>query len=425
MTELYRRYRYRIYPTAAQAAALNEQLGAACDLYNAALEHRRWMYRSYGVSVTKYDQYRELTDVRAETGALPAGMAAWAQRSALDRLDKAFAAFFRRLSAGESPGYPRFRSRRRYDSLTWPANGGARLRDGHLRLQGVGSVRVRWHREIPDGADVRTVTVKRQTGRWYATFVVRLPDPQPLSPTGVNVGVDRGVTVPFALSTGEHVEGPRAQRIGAASVRRAARKVARCQRNSHRQRKARALLARQQEREANRRQDFLHKFSRRLVNENDTIAFEVLNIAGMTRSARGTVERPGRNVSRKRGLNRSIQDQGWGMLVTMTSYKAVEAGRRVVKVPAAFTSQTCHGCGTVDAASRKGATFACTACGHEAHADTNAARNILRAGLALQALTAEAVKLTPLPEKGKRTPESLKVAHTLRDAAGDGGREKT
>lgn len=381
-----RSYRYRLYPTAAQRAALDEQLSAACDLYNAALEQRKWMWRSYGVSMTLYMQQAELTQVRA-AGMLPVGMSLRAQRSALERLDKAFAAFFRRCAAGEAPGFPRFRQRRRYDSLTWPLDEGAGLRDGRLRVMGVGSMRVRWHRDIPDGAEIRTITVKRKNGRWYASFSIRLPDAEALPPTDTSIGVDRGVTVPFALSTGEQIEGPRARQAGAASRRRAQRKVDRRQSSSKRQRKARALLARHQEREANRRRDFLHKFSRRLVNENDTIVFEHLSVAGMIRSARGTVSKHGVNVAQKRALNRAIGDQGWATLLRMTFYKAECAGRTVIEVPAAFTSRTCHECGAVDAAFRKGTVFACTACGHTAHADTNAALNILRAGLALQALT--------------------------------------
>lgn len=382
-----RSYRYRLYPTAAQRASLDEQLGAACDLYNAALEQRIRAYREHGVSLSYYDQQRELTEARTNDGLLPAGMSLKAQRSALVRLDKAFQAFFRRCAAGETPGFPRFRPRRRYDSLTWPSGDGAGVRSGRLRVMGVGSMRVCWHREIPDDAEVRTITVKRKNGRWYVTLVLHLSNPATLPPTGESVGVDRGVTVPFALSTGEHVEGPRAQKTNAGSVRRAARKVARRQRGSSRKRKARMLLARQREREANQRHDFLHKLSRRLVNENDTIVFEDLNVQGMTRSARGTSGAPGRRVRQKAGLNRSISDQGWATLVEMTSYKAAEAGRQVIRVPAAYTSQICAECGVVDAASRNGVVFACTSCGHEAHADTNAALNILRAGLALQALT--------------------------------------
>ncbi len=389
-----RTYRYRIYPTAAQAAALTGQLGACCDLYNAALEQRIRAYREHGgVSLTRYDQHRELTQVRA-AGLLPDGMALKAQRSALDRLDKAMIAFFRRAQSGQAPGFPRFRSRARYDSLSWTIGFGAGVRGGRLRLQGVGSVRVRWHREIPEGAELRTVTVKRACGRWYMTLTLRLSDVVPASSTGRVVGVDRGVTVPYVLSNGEAIEGPRARKSGAAACRRAQRTVARRVRGSHRRRKAVALLARQREREASRRRDFAHKLSRRLVNDFDLIAFEALNVAGMTRG--------------NRGLNREILDQGWSQLLDLTTYKAEEAGRSVVLVNPAYTSQTCHACGLIDKASRRGVLFRCTGCGHEDHADVNAAKNILRAGLALQASTV-GEESTPSPEKGIRNPKSPRL----------------
>jgi putative transposase len=139
--------------------------------------------------------------------------------------------------------------------------------------------------------------------------------------------------------------------------------------------------------EANRRRDFLHKLSRRLVNDFDLITFEALNVVGMTRSAKGNLATPGHNVAQKRSLNREIRDQGWSTLVQMTSYKAECAGRQVVFVPAPYTSQTCAKCRAVDPASRSGTVFRCTSCGHADHADINAAKNILSAGLALHAVT--------------------------------------
>lgn len=344
------------------------------------------MWRDHGVSISYFDQCKELTGVRAE-GILPDGMSSQAQRYALDRLDKAFSTFFQRCKSGQKPGFPRFKSRRRYDSLTWPCGNGASLRDKQLKVMGIESIRVNLHRDIPPNADVRTVTIKKQNERWYAIFAIRISDLIPRSSTDQSIGVDCGVTVPFVLSTGEHIEGPRAQKINVSNLRRASRKVSRRKKGSNRRRKAIMLLAIQKEQEANRRKDFLHKFSRRLVNENDTIVFEDLSVKNMTRSASGTIDNPGTKVAQKRGLNREILDQGWSMLVQMTIYKAEEAGRSVIKVPTPYTSQTCHECEVIDKKSRAREVFRCTACGYQDHADTNAAKNILRAGLALQALT--------------------------------------
>lgn len=376
----YRFYSYRIYPTVKQAAALNVQLAACCDLYNAALEQRIRAWKECGVRVGLFDQSRHLTDLRS-TSLMP-DMPRKAQEDVLRRLERSMEGFFRRVKRGDAPGFPRFRSASRYTSITWPWGSGIRLYEGRLSIRGVGAVRLKKHREVPEAAVVRTATVQRIHEKWYLSLVVKLPSNGRFPSSGSSVGVDRGVTVPYALSTGELIQGPRARKMNASSVRRVSRTVARRQLGSSRQKKAYALLARQREREANRRRDFLHKLSRRLINEFDVITFEDLKVAQMVR--------------RNRGLNREILDQGWGELVRMTSYKAEWAGRQVILVNPAYTSQTCFECGSVDKKNRRAEGFLCLACGHSDHADLNAAslsqatawtKNINRAGLALQAST--------------------------------------
>lgn len=373
-----RTYNYRLYPTRVQAAALDAQLAFNCDLYNSALEQRRDAWKR-GKRVSLYDQQWDLTDLRA-SGDYPDRMACHVQRDPLKRLDRAFQAFFRRCKAGETPGYPRWRSKARYDSLTWPYGNGVGLRDGRLRLAGVGSVRVRWHREIPEGAEIRTITVRRQGRQWFACLSCLIPATDAVHRGGA-VGLDLGVTNHVALSTGELLPGLRIERDQSKRVRKAARKVTRRKRGSKRRRKAVALLVRHRQREANRRRDHAHKLSRRLVTAYGLIAVEDLAITNMVRSAKGTVENLGRNVRQKAGLNRAIADQSWAQLIEFLTYKAEEAGGSVVKVGAAFTSQTCSDCGYVDAASRKGESFVCTACSLADHADVNAARNILNKAL--------------------------------------------
>ena len=169
-TRVNRTYRFRIYPTRRQRLALEAQLGFACDLYNAALERRRYACRGRHRSITLYDQFRELTDVRA-AGDGPQ-MSCSAMRSPLRRLDLAYQAFFRRVKAGDKAGFPRFRSRRRYDSLT--LDSAWSIQERRLAVQGIGHLKVKWHRELPASAKVYTVTVRRVVGRWYACFVLAL-----------------------------------------------------------------------------------------------------------------------------------------------------------------------------------------------------------------------------------------------------------
>jgi putative transposase len=389
---VHRSYRYRLYPTRRQCEALDAHLRAACDLYNAALEQRRWLWREHGVSIGYGGQSAELRTLRAE-GLLPAGANFWSQQEVLRRLDRAFSAFHRRVRTGESPGHPRFKSARRFSTLAWSFAGnagGVAIRDGRLYLQGIGSVKVKWHRAIPSEAKLSELRVTRKRGarhgwRYYATFQIELPDVKLRHHPGVAVGLDVGIRIFARLSTGESIGGPRAGREGATTLRRLGRAHARTRKGSRRRAKAAARIARNREREANRRRDAAHKASRELVERFGLIAVEDLNLRGMLRSAAGTPGCPGRGVAAKSALNREIADQGWGQFLAMLAYKAEEAGGRVERVDPRGSSQTCAECRASDPRNRRDAVFRCVACGHRADADTNAARVLLaRALLQLQ-----------------------------------------
>lgn len=357
-----RAYRYRLYPTARQALALTAQLEQACDLYNAALEHRKWLWRDHGMSTSFGAQCAELRYLRAD-GLLNPAANFWSQQHVLRRLDHAFSAFYRRCKAGETPGYPRFKPRRRFNTLTWSFagnSGGCALVDERLRLQGVGRIKIKWHRQIPAAAKLCTVQVTRKGDRWYACFSLDDVPATPLWTTGRVVGVDLGITTFVALSTGELVAGPRANRAGAAAVRRAARKVSRRKRGSNRRRKAAVLLARQREREANRRRDHAHKTARMLVERFDLIAVENLNHGGLAKGM----------------LARDCNDQGWAGFIGHLRDKAESAGREVVMVDARNTSQACSACGVIVPKALSVRVHSC-ACGYRADRDVNAARNVL------------------------------------------------
>ena len=381
---LERTYRYRLYPTKAQVAEFERQLTNGCDLYNAALEQRRTAWKDRGVSVGYHEQSAELRELRA-AGLLSTDSNFWSQQEILRRLDRGFQAFFRRIKAGEAPGYPRFKSKSRCGTLVWSFvgnAGGCKLRDdGRLALQGIGSVKVKWHREIPANSKLKQVRVTRSCGRFYASFALELEIPEPLPRTGEMVGLDVGITHFARLSTDESVPSLRAGREQSRQTRRASRRVARRRKGSNRRGKAVALLARAREREANRRRDHRHKQVHSLIKRFDLIAVEDLAVRRMVRSAKGTLDEPGTRVAQKTGLNREIHDQGWAAFIESLDSKAEEAGRRIVRVHPAGTSQTCNECGHRDKNSRRGERFCCTACEHNTHADTNAARNILARAL--------------------------------------------
>jgi putative transposase len=382
---MYRAFTFRLDPTVKQAQGLKRLMVLQCELYNAALEERRMTYEwlKRGISSnkvpSKLDQFRTLTglcELRPEFE--PFGVTVC--RGTLTRLDEAFHGFFRRVKAGQSPGYPRFRSASRWNSLSWCDKSGWKLDEGSRRLylQGVGHVKINLHR--PLRGRPKTLTVRRR-GRHLeaAVFCAEVPKAV-LAPTGKSIGIDLGVGVLVATSEGTLYPNPRPRKELAPVLSRAQHLRSCHTRGSHRYRRATTVMARLKEKEANRRTDTLHKLSRRLVDENDLIVFEKLKISNMSRSAKGTVESPGHNIAAKSSLNDAIMDSSWAKLIAMITYKAEDAGRKLVAVNPRYTSQRCSACGHIAAESRDREKFACVSCGHSEHADINAARNVLRAG---------------------------------------------
>jgi putative transposase len=389
-----RAYKFLLRPTDQQTGRLAACLEDHRQLYNAALEHRRSAYRIAGVTVRYGDQSAELKDIRrADLG----GQGRWSfssQQATLRRLDRAMGAFFRRAKAGQAPGYPRFKGKGWFDSVTWPKDGdGCRwdsqpdARARRVYLQGVGHVRVHQHRAV--GGVIKTITVKREGRRWYVVLACDQVPARPLRATGAAVGIDLGVAWLLTTSQGQHVPNPRHLARSADRLARAQQALARCQRGSNRRRKQRARVAALHAKVRRQRLDHGHKTALALVRDHDLIVHEDLRVANLTRSAAGTMQQPGTNVAQKAGLNRSILDAGWGVFLSTLADKAESAGRVLVAVDPRNTSRTCPACGHVAAGSRvTRAIFCCVACSHGGHADVVAALNILRAGLALQATQA-------------------------------------
>jgi putative transposase len=398
--------RIRLYPTTCQATALTVMLDVTCELYNALLQQRRDAYRLRKVKVTAKMQYAEITALRAEDGRLRA-VYREAEDAVLHRLDLAMAAFFRRVKRGDRAGFPRFRNLRRWKQLAFP-HGDRSLRFDHLQqrvnIPCVGTVKLRKGRTVP--ATYGRGWVVRKNDRWYACFECERTV-RPLAATNEVIGIDRGVHVLAALSDGRLIANAavgeerkaataRLQReLEAVTVRDGARRV--INGRERRRIKAQGRLARAKEREANARRDYAHKVARRLVDGADVIALEKLSLRAMTRSAKGTVECPGRNVRAKAGLNRVVLDSGFGLLRQMIVAKAEEAARTVVEVESRFSSQECSRCGHVARESRRRRRFCCARCGNRNHADVNAALVIRgRAQLALES------GLDPAEEAGRR-----------------------
>jgi putative transposase len=361
-----RTFKYRAYPTPRLAEALHQQVNEACRLYNGALDERRSAWRLNGISLGYCDQANQLKEIRA-AGAV--GIANFsACQEVLRRVDKTFTAFFRRVQAAEKqPGYPRFRSRFRYDSLTWPSWGdGCALRaSGRLYLQGVGELKLKWHRPLPAAARIKTVTAKREAGRWYVCFSVELPEPEPLPACDVKVGIDVGLTTFAVLSDGTEIANPRPLRLAERRLRIAQRKLARRKKRSRRRLKARQQVARVHIHVANQRRDFHHKTAHALAQGHGLIAVEDLNLKGLAGSM----------------LAKSVHDAGWSQFIAILSDKAAEAGRTLVKVNPAGTTQACSSCGEHVTKTLSERWHNCP-CGLSIGRDLNAARNIVHRALA-------------------------------------------
>ena len=361
-----RTFKYRLYPNQEQSAAFEHQLSEARSLYNAALQERREAWRMQGVSRNYYDQANQLKKIRDASNLELANYSAC--QDVLRRVDKTFKAFFRRIKAGETAGYPRFKSKDRFGSYTFPAWGdGCHLPDvGRLKVQGVGIIKLKMHRPITGG--IKTLTLKREAGKWYACFSVAVDVPAQNPPPGA-IGIDVGLYSFAALSNGELVTNPRNLKSGLGKLRRCQRKVARRKRGGTNRRKAVWLLQKAHARIRNQRSDFQHKLSRRLADSYGLTAVEDLNIKGLSKGM----------------LARSVNDAGWGMFLAKLAYKVEYTGGQFVKVNPNGTSQVCSRCGCLPDVPKTLADriHSCPSCGLVVDRDVNAARNILRLGLSL------------------------------------------
>jgi putative transposase len=363
-------------------------------MYNAALQERRDAYRMRNVSVRFGDQSAQLKDIRR---ADPDGQGRWSfcsQQATLRRLNRAFDAFFRRIKAGQVPGFPRFKGAGWFDTVEWP-----RDRDGcrwdsvtgqhRVYLQGVGHIRVHQHRAT--AGRVKTLAVKREGHRWYVVVSCDNVPAEPLPSTGRAVGIDLGVVSFLTTSDGEQLDNPRHLRASADRLTTAQQALSRCKRGSRRRRKARTRVAAVHAKVRRQRLDHAHKLANRLVAHHDVICHEDLRIGNMSRSARGTIEQPGTRIAQKAGLNRAILDAGWGCFLRVLASKAESANRELIAVDARNTSRCCPSCGHTAAENRvTQAEFRCVRCGLESHADLVGAVNVLRAGLARREATTAA-----------------------------------
>jgi putative transposase len=357
-------FQYRIYPTKKQERALEQGLDECRWLYSYFLEERKTAWEERQESVGLYDQLGELPKLKRERSSLATVHSQVLQNVGV-RIDLAFAAFFRRVRNGETPGYPRFRGKDRYDSFSFPQYGnGCRLDGNQLYLSKIGTVRVVLHRPL-EGAP-KTVCIRRTaTGKWYVTIACEW-EPIPLDPTPEQVGIDVGLTAFAAFSTGDTIENPRFFREEENALAKAQRRLAKEAKQTPKRRKRRKVVARVHERIRFRRRNFAHQESRKIVNRFQVIAIEDLAVNRMVHN---------------HCLAKSIGVAAWAAFAAMVRVKAEWAGRVFVAVNPAYTSQDCSGCGHRQKMPLPDRIYRCPCCHLELSRDLNAALNIPRLGL--------------------------------------------
>jgi len=345
-------YKYKLEPNHKQKQLLLQQLELCRGLYNMCLEQKQYQH------ISQFEQMRQLTELKQ---AFPEYKNCHAHmlQNVIKRLDKSFQNFLRRLKEGNKAGYPRFKGKNRFDSLTF--SDGCKLEGRKLSVSKIGNIKVRLSRELPDGAVVKTCSIKRSVNGWFAVLTFEF-EPKPLLKSKKKIGIDVGVTQFATFSDGTVIPNPRFYQNAQPALRRLQRKAARRKKGSNRRRKAIVLLKKLHEHISHQRADFLHKHSTAVVRKYGTIAVEALNVSGMSRGR----------------LSKQILDCSWSEWFRQLTYKAAEAGRKFVAVDPRYTSQKCPICGFVSRENRRTqADFCCQSCGHADNADRNGAVNIL------------------------------------------------
>ncbi|MFA5764675.1 MAG: transposase [Bacilli bacterium] len=361
---MHKSYRYRIYPTKSQRSVLDQNLELCRQVYNDTLALRKNAYEKDGKSISLYETNSILVSWKAQRPELKQVYSQVLQNVQV-RVDLAFKAFFRRVKSGEEPGYPRFKGYGRYDSITYKQLGFG-IKDGKLHLAKIGDIKIKLHRPIE--GTIKTCTIRRMpTGKWFACFSVEIEDTSlPPWKDGAVVGIDVGLASFATFSNGEKIANPRFFREEEKELARVQRKHSKAPKGTPERKKALKVVERVHERISNRRTDFAHQISHRLVDQFGFIAFEDLNI---------------QNMLKNHCLAKSISDVAWGMLVKATESKAAYAGSKVVLVDPRNTSQMCSRCGLIVKKDLSERVHRCPECGLSMDRDLNAAINILRLGL--------------------------------------------
>ncbi|MBT9175450.1 MAG: hypothetical protein DDT22_01128 [candidate division WS2 bacterium] len=354
-------YKYKLFVTKKQQTILNTTLEECRWLYNHFLEQRKTSWEQSKKSLNYHSQAVSIAKLKQERKSLKNVHSQVLQNVAV-RIDLAFKSFFRRVKAGEKTGYPRFRGKGWYDSITYPQTG-FKIKDGRLKLSKIGSIKFKYHRQLE--GKVKTCTIRRSTtDKWYASFSC-IVEAKPLPKSDKAIGIDVGLTSFITFSDGSKIANPRFFRQDEKDLAKVQRKLSKAEKGTPERKKRRKAVSKVHERISNRRNNFTHQEARKIVNKYGIICIEDLSTNQMVHN---------------RCLSKSIHDAAWSQFTQYLSYKAENAGRQIAKVNPAYTSQTCNKCGHREVKKLSDRVHRCSCCGYVCDRDHNAALNILALG---------------------------------------------
>lgn len=360
-------FRYRIFPTHRQTTLLKQTLNICRWLYNHLLEQRKEKWESEKKGLSCYDQCNTLKQLKDNHPELK-NVYSQVLQNVATRIDLAFKTFFHRVKHNEKkPGYPRFRGRFRYDSFTYPQSG-FKLLDSVVQLSKIGKIKIKLHRPIE--GTIRTCTIKRtRTGKWFMSFSCEIRCKSSVQTVEPAIGIDMGLESFVTLSNGEQVENPRFFRQEENKLAKAQRRFSRRTEASGKAKtRARKIVARIHERISNKRHNFSHQLTRKIIDRFNTVVVEDLSINNIQKN-------------NFRSINKSIGDAAWQMFLELLVFKAEYAGKHCIQVNPAYTSQICSKCGTRHKLKLSDRTYHCPNCNLSLNRDVNAAINILALGL--------------------------------------------
>ncbi len=379
MIQTVKTYQYKLRNlSATQTHRLNSWIGACRFVYNLALETKQHAYKAYGVNLSRFDLDKQLVALKEVDWIKD--IPSQSTQDVLQRLDKAYQSFFK------GGGFPKWAKKGKYNSITFKSIHRNKCEAGRFVLPKLGEVKTFYSREIPKEAKLKRATVIKKLDGFYISIMFSTPVQVPqYNPNSDNqaVGIDWGVTHFATTSDGEHIANPKVLEQFQRQLRIEQRSLSRKKKGGNNFKKQARRLSKLQAKITRIRNDFQHKVSSDLLRRSSFVGVENLKVRNMSRSAKGNIEKPGKNVKAKSGLNRVILDAAPSMFLDKLEYKAAWQGKTFVKVNPKHSSQTCSSCGHVDKNNRRSqAIFVCTSCGHQDNADVNAAKNILARALA-------------------------------------------